>query len=90
MAAPAPITAVATAKAAVAAWPSNTPLTWNKGIDRAPSAISPVPSRICERINPRSSSACFRVALVMKFDEVAISVPPRPAGRCFVAHPSRA
>jgi hypothetical protein len=57
MAAPAPITAVATAKAAVAACPSSTPLTWNRGIDRAPRAISPAPRRICERINLRSSSA---------------------------------
>ena len=39
---------------------------------------SPAPSRICERINPRSSSACFLVALVMKFGEVAMSVPFLP------------
>jgi hypothetical protein len=44
---------------------------------------------ICERINPRSSSACFRVALVMRLGVVAMSVPSWPAGRWFVAHPAK-
>ena len=49
----------------------------------------PAPSRICERISARSSSACFPSALRLLVGEVATSLPPRHLGRCLVAHPAK-